>query len=161
MSGKSVMVLVRTLFDGLQGLPEVDPGVDCSVDPDTGEELVSLTKQEFADDCDINVIMARYEKTGVIDHVNRRQPEFGDFADMVDYQTALNIVNEADSRFSDLPASVRARFENDPRQLLAFVADPANRDEAMDLGLIERPAEPPPVVEPPAAPPAPAPQPAA
>lgn len=129
--------------------PVWDGGIDCSVDPDTGEELFSLTKQSFAEDCDINTIMRRYQTTGTIDHVNRRQGEYGDFSSVASFQESLDIVLEAGQMFADLPASVRDRFGNDPANLLAFIADEANRDEAIKLGIVKapEPAAPPQKVE--------------
>lgn len=152
--------VLRTLYDQEQSDWSDSTGVDCSVDPYTGEEIGSMAKQAFADECDINLIMARYEKTGVIDHVNRRAPVFDDFTDVVDYQTALNVVSEAEGMFADLSARVRARFDNDPAKLLEFVQDPANVEEARSLGLLKPVEElpvappPPPVPEPPSPPPA-------
>lgn len=99
----------------------------------------TLTKQSLAEDCDINVIMARFEKTGLLSHTNEASPRYGDFADVVDYDESLRVVMEADEAFMSLPAKVRARFENDPAQLIEFVRDPANAVEALALGLIEPP----------------------
>jgi phage internal scaffolding protein len=96
----------------------------------------SLTKQSFSDECDINVIMARYEKTGVLSSENPISPSYGDFTDVVDYDESLRIVMDADEAFMSLPAKVRARFQNDPSEVIEFVRDPANRSEAVALGLI-------------------------
>ena len=38
-----------------------------------------------------------------------------------------------------LPAHLRARFENDPAQLIDFLGDENNRSEAEKLGLLEVP----------------------
>jgi len=97
----------------------------------------SLTKQSMSEDCDINVIMARFANTGVLSHENHRSPRYGDFADVVDYDESLRVVMEAEESFMALPAQVRARFANDPSQLIDFVRDPANYDEALALGLVE------------------------
>jgi len=97
------------------------------------------TLQSFKDECDINRIMNRYQQTGAIDHVNRAKPRFGDL-EVVDFQTALNTVLDAEQRFAALPSSVRDRFGNDPAALLAFVADAGNLEEAVKLGLVDRPA---------------------
>lgn len=128
-------------YDG----PKFDKGLDCSVDKDTGEVLVSMTKQSFKEECDINRLMAKYEKTGVLDHVNKRPPEYGNFVGVVSYQDSLNIVLEAREIFAGLPARIRDRFGNDPAQYLAFIDDPKNKDEAIKLGMImPPPADPPP-----------------
>lgn len=96
----------------------------------------SLTKQSFSEDCDINVIMARFEKTGVLPSSVNDSPRYGDFSDVVDYDESLRVVMEADEAFMSLPAKVRARFQNDPSELIEFVRDPANMQEARDLGLL-------------------------
>ena len=36
-----------------------------------------------------------------------------------------------------LPAKIRARFDHDPNALLQFLNDPINRDEAIEIGLID------------------------
>lgn len=108
------------------------------------ENEETLTQQQFADECDINNIMKRYQATGVLMHVNAARPEYGDFSDPVDFQSALNTVIEAEMMFAELPADLRDRFGNDPKQLLEFIADDANRDEAVKLGIVKAPEEPPP-----------------
>lgn len=98
----------------------------------------SKTKQSFKDECDVNVILSKYMKTGLITHLAGRQLTFGDFTSATDYQTALNRILEANNAFETLPAKVRARFANDPSELIAFVSDPTNRKEAEELGLVEK-----------------------
>ena len=46
------------------------------------------------------------------------------------------MVVKAEEAFMTLPAVVRARFANDPAGIFTFLQDPANRDEAVKLGLI-------------------------
>nr|QJB20722.1 MAG: internal scaffolding protein [Microvirus sp.] len=155
MSVKKIIVRDGMSYD----TDQFDPGVDCGYDQETGEELPSRTKQSFRDECDINNIMRRYETTGVIQHVAGSVPEFGDYISELDFQQSMNAVLEAQELFAQLPARVRDRFGNDPAQMLAFLGDEKNKDEAIKLGLVNPPAaEPPPqrveVVNP-APPPAP------
>lgn len=96
----------------------------------------SLTQQHFKDDADINVILDRFGQGHEIPK-NYRSPQYGDFEGVDDYQTALNAVREAAEAFLELPALVRERFGNDPQQLIDFVGDDKNRDEAVKLGLLE------------------------
>ncbi|QCQ85129.1 internal scaffolding protein [Blackfly microvirus SF02] len=98
-----------------------------------------LTQQHFQDETDINNIMAKFAKTGLVDHVNNIQGAYGDFTTVQDYQLHLDQVMAADAAFMALPSSIRRRFDNDPSHLLAFIADPRNRQEAIDLGLISPP----------------------
>jgi len=105
------------------------------------EDEPSLTQQSMAEECDINFIMAKYQKHGVIEHVNSVQGQYGDFVTSTDYQVAMNEVLLAREAFESLPSSLRNRFENDPVQFLDFVHDDKNREEMIQLGLIEVPVE--------------------
>jgi len=96
----------------------------------------SLTSQEFADEADINSIMARYQKTGTVPSTGR-QPIYGDFADLPDYMEAQAIIIQANEAFMALPATVRKQFENDPAQFIKFAEDPENIDQMRVWGLAE------------------------
>ena len=103
----------------------------------------SRAKQSFKDECDINNIMTKYVKTGLVSHVNKYGGRYGDLAGEVDYQNALDTIQRAKEVFAALPASIRTRFENDPAQFLGFVEDPANREELLQMGLLKtRPVPP-------------------
>jgi len=96
----------------------------------------SLTQTSFQRECDINTIMARFEKTGVLEHRNNFQGQYADFTNTPgDYHEAMNAVLEADEMFGSLPARVRARFHNDAGAFLDFVGNPDNADEMVKLGL--------------------------
>jgi len=87
----------------------------------------TMTKQSFQEECNINNIMAKYQKTGVIDHVQANKPEYG-FATGLDFKESVDLIQKADDMFSDLPSTVRENFENDPSQFLDYAQDPANQD---------------------------------
>lgn len=108
-----------------------DTGVVC------GE---SLTHQSFKDECDINTIVKRFGITGTVPQ-GVRVPEYKDFDEIVDYKTAMDAVLETERHFMTLPAAVRARFGNDPQELLEFMSQrtPAHIEEAQRLGLIPKP----------------------
>lgn len=94
----------------------------------------SLTKQSFTKECDINIIVKRFAKSGNIAHVNRRQPVYEDFSNAGSYMDALNAVNQAEERFMGLPAKLRARVNNDPTQLIDFVENEENWPELEEEG---------------------------
>lgn len=100
----------------------------------------SRTKQSFAKECDINHIMAKYQKTGAITHFAKHSPQYG-IADGQTFQDAMNLVCEAQEMFNELPSSIRSRFGNDPAAFLDFVQDEGNADEMIKLGLVEQTAE--------------------
>lgn len=94
----------------------------------------SLTVQSEEADANINVIMDRYGFGAKLPE-NFRAPQYGDFSEVQDYQSCLNAVKAADAAFMEMPADVRERFGNSPQQLLEFLADGRNLDEARKLGL--------------------------
>lgn len=103
-------------------------------------EQKSLTKQEFVPQVDINNIVKRYRVTGLVPQLPG-QPVYGDFSNIPDYQESLNVVLRAQEAFGRLSSDVRTFFDNDPANMLAFLSDPANRDQAIELGLV-KPAAP-------------------
>lgn len=113
----------------------------------------SRTHQSFAKDADINNIMAKYRKTGILVDptlVNSaRQPRFGDFSDIVDYASIVNRITQANADFMTLSAEVRAKFDNDVEKCLVFIADPKNLVEAVKLKLLPESMLPPLPKEPP------------
>lgn len=94
------------------------------------------TKQSFKDECDINTLMARYQSTGEMPVLNDVAPQYLDACGW-DYQDCQNRVLEAQALFLELPSKLRSRFENDPAQFLAYVADKANHAEMRELGLLK------------------------
>lgn len=100
----------------------------------------SMTQQHFKDECDINNILRRHENGLPVTHIMSSQGQYGDFSAIPEYQDSLNLVNDAQTAFMALPSHVRARFGHDPSQLIAFVSDKANREEAIKLGLVPAPA---------------------
>lgn len=96
----------------------------------------SMTQQQFQAECDINNIMVKYRKTGLLTHVNKVQGNYGDFESVEDYQTMLGKVMHAEATFMDLPSEIRAKFGNDPAQLIGYLTDEKNYDEAVSYGLI-------------------------
>lgn len=130
MSLRTPLMFLRTPYN--YDVEEVsrDTGLAC-LDP-------SKTVQDGKDDADINVIMERYARTGQF-KPPAGLPQYGDFSSVTDFQSALNLVIAAEKGFSELPAKIRSRFHNDPANLLEFLALDANREEAIDLGILEKP----------------------
>jgi len=95
----------------------------------------SLAQQSFKDDADINVMLEKFKVTGVMPQ-GVVMPTYGDFQGISDYRSAVDAINKATHAFMDMPANVRARFENNPQKFLEFCADPKNREEASRLGLV-------------------------
>lgn len=102
----------------------------------------SLTKQSCKDECDVNMILAKFQKTGALTHVNERQKEYGEHTG-IDFKEAIDLVMEAQELFDDLPSKVRTHFDNDPAQFLDYVNDPDNvKDVESGFKSIVSPPEP-------------------
>lgn len=100
------------------------------------EGCKSRTKQAFKKECEIQYVLDRCMKGDFSSLGEPNKAQYGDFTGVDDYQSALNLVNDAQLRFAALPAKLRDRFDNNPVNLLAFVNDASNYDEAVKLGLV-------------------------
>lgn len=122
-------------------LPVHSEGI--SFDPDDsrniGVDCLSKTKQEFKDDCNINLIVARFQETGLID-VPVHEIFYGDFSEVKDYAQAFEIVSTVGEFFGRLSADVRRRFNNSPEEFLRFASDPNNEAALVDLGIVSKDA---------------------
>lgn len=104
----------------------------------------SMTRQSEADACDINKIMAQYRRSGLLSHVNKYQGRYEDITALAetDFQSALNMVIEAEEMFETVPADIREKFMNDPGKFLEFATNPENVEEMRELGLATPAEEP-------------------
>nr|AVQ10275.1 minor capsid protein [Gokushovirinae environmental samples] len=107
----------------------------------------SMTRQEMSDDCDINVIMKRYERTGMLPFNATQPPAYLDLTmTPPDLMTAMNLMNNAESAFMSLPANVRKEFDNDPMRFVEFASDAQNIERMREFGLAPpAPVEPAPI----------------
>jgi phage internal scaffolding protein len=95
----------------------------------------TLAQQNFKDESDINYIVRQFGLTGELPG-KPLSPQYGDFTGVLDYHSAVNAVLAAQDDFMELPAQLRSRFNNDPAELIDFLADEQNREEATKLGLV-------------------------
>lgn len=96
----------------------------------------SLAIQSAADEADINTIVRRFGLTGELPSAVAI-PRTGDFTNIPDFHSAMNLVRQAEEEFLRIPAHIRAEFHNDPQEFMAFVEDESNRDKAKELGLLK------------------------
>ena len=91
-------------------------------------------QQQFKHECDINYIVKNYQ----LPQTQLRPEQFGDFSDAPSFQESMNLVIKAQQQFLLLPASTRARFENEPAKFLEFVHNPENASELVKMGLARK-----------------------
>ncbi len=85
------------------------------------------TKQAYADDADINKIMARADKAGTISHLQKYEGVYADYSDY-DFAKQTNMLSKGASIFDELPAELRQEFGQSPAAFFKYVNDPANVD---------------------------------
>lgn len=116
----------RTAYDGKRNGSE---DLDFTDDP-------GMTRQAHKDECDINVIMSQYEKSGLVAHVQQFEGEYGSY-DEIDFHEAMNAVVAAEQMFLTVPSKIREKFDNDPGKFLAAVNDEEKGEETLrELGLL-------------------------
>lgn len=104
----------------------------------------SLTLQSEAKEADINNKVARHMAgpgkfgMGIGNPAATRQLTFGDVPSE-SYHEMLNKVTDVQNMFRSLPSRLRGRFNNNPYQLIRWIEDPKNEEQAVRMGLIENP----------------------
>lgn len=127
-TGEVMLPFVRSAFNYDADRVSEETGLRCD-DP-------SRAKQEFKEETDINTIVERFGLTGELpDPGSVKTPLEGDFHEVYDFQSAMNVVRAAEESFMAMPADVRAEFNNDPARFMDFVHNPENYDRAVKLGL--------------------------
>lgn len=58
------------------------------------------TKQSFKDECDVNRIVNQFTKTGIVNHLARGKPQYGDMPDM-DFHESACIAAEVASKSAE------------------------------------------------------------
>jgi len=101
--------------------------------PGTKFNDISRTVQSEAIHCDINRIIEKFQKTGVIPF--QTQGVFGDFTKETDLMAHKAKIHLAKSKFEELSYELRNRFKN-VESLLDWLSDSNNKEEAIELGLI-------------------------
>ena len=96
----------------------------------------SMTEQSHRKACNINTIMAKYKKTGLLP-IRQIPAAYGDFSGAEDYMTSVNRIMMAQEEFMNLPADIRKQFDNSPGKFLEFVYNPENAQALVDMGLAE------------------------
>jgi len=88
----------------------------------------SLTRQSFKDECDVNQIVKRYTETGMINHIPRTTPQYGDAPEGDFLEAAIvnaDIASQIEAGTLDLDA-----IASEPEAELTPEPDPEKADKA-------------------------------
>jgi len=97
----------------------------------------SMTKQEYGDETNINTIVERWAKTGLLTSMNTGTPLYADVSEVPDFRGSLDVIRKTQEAFDSLPPKLREKFNNSAEQLIDFISKAENRQEAVKLGLIQ------------------------
>lgn len=117
-------VFVRSAYNYDRDKASDEAGLSCSD--------VSLAKQSFADECDINTIVRRFGLMGQLPE-NVPAVMVGDFTEVYDFHSAMNTLRAAQEMFMAMPADVRSRFGNDPGAFVNFCSEVNDKGELVNL----------------------------
>lgn len=109
-----------------------------------------LTSQSERDNCDLNILVRRFGVVQVAASHPFDPSQYGEWDSTLDLRAAVESVQNAQTAFNQLPATIREKFQNDPRQLLAALKDPDQADQLRELGVLKpKPEQPVAVSDPP------------
>lgn len=95
-------------------------------------KALSRAKQSFAQEADINNIMARYQKTGLMVEPGTqsgRRPQYGDFSNGMEYREIMERVTQAKQDFALLDSETRKLHGNDVSNYLDSIANQLENPE--------------------------------
>ena len=121
-------------------MPKFHTKFDPPKSPSLTFQKPTITEQSHKRETDINAIIGKYRRTGVLGTGTQvRDMFFGDFSQVTDYHTAQTAIANAKEKFMSLSADVRKAFDNDPGKLLQALNDEAQLDRLIGLGIVKKP----------------------
>lgn len=96
----------------------------------THNDMPSMTKQAFLNDCDINVLKKRFVQENGFDPIIDSQQQYeidfssavSDFSDIHSLADVFDVADLAETAFHNLPPEIRAKVHNDPREFKRLVS---------------------------------------
>lgn len=102
---------------------------------------VTMTQQAPGDEQNITNIVNKFLKHGTAPGA-KRMPEYEDFENIFDFQTAQQAIVNAKASFMSIPPQIRMKFDNDPQKFMAALADDTRKEEMQKLGLRKKDVQP-------------------
>lgn len=121
-------MFIRSSFNYDRDAVSNETGLECLDD--------SLAIQSAEQESNINTIVRKFGLTGELPG-QVAMPKSGEFHDIPDFHSAMNLIRKTTEEFLKVPADIRARFGNDPQAFMSFVEDDANYEEARRMGLLK------------------------
>jgi len=105
--------------------------------PGFSSEMESKVQEQFADACQTDTIIRKYNTMGVNPFIATGSSRYLDTTQIPDFFVAQNAQVKVKEFFEGLPADIRLEFNNDPMQFAEVVSDPKNADYLREIGVLE------------------------
>jgi phage internal scaffolding protein len=105
--------------------------------PGFSSEMESKVQEQFADACQTDNIIRKYNTMGVNPFIALGSNQYLDTTQIPDFFVAQNAQVKVKEFFEGLPADIRLEFNNDPMQFAEVVSDPQNADYLREIGVLE------------------------
>ena len=104
--------------------------------PGFSSEMQSKVQEQFADACQTDTIIRKYNMMGVNPFIAAGGSQYLDTTQIPDFICAQNAQIKVKEYFEGLPSDVRLEFNNDPMQFAEVVSDPRNADYLREIGVL-------------------------
>lgn len=104
--------------------------------PGFSSEMESKVQEQFADACQTDTIIRKYNMMGVNPFIASGSSQYLDTTQIPDFICAQNAHIKVKEYFEGLPSDIRLEFNNDPMQFAEVVSDPRNADYLREIGVL-------------------------
>lgn len=104
--------------------------------PGFSSEMESKVQEQFADACQTDTIIRKYNMMGVNPFIAAGGSQYLDTTEIPSFVAAQNAQVKVKEYFEGLPSEIRLEFNNDPMQFAEVVSDPRNADYLREIGVL-------------------------
>lgn len=104
--------------------------------PGFSSEMESMVQEQFADACQTDTIIRKYNMMGVNPFIAAGSSQYLDTTQIPSFVAAQNAQIKVKEYFEGLPSDIRLEFNNDPMQFAEVVSDPRNAEYLREIGVL-------------------------
>lgn len=104
--------------------------------PGFSSEMESKVQEQFADACQTDTIIRKYNMMGVNPFIASGSSQYLDTTQIPSFVAAQNSQVKVKEYFEGLPSDIRLEFNNDPMQFAEVVSDPRNAEYLREIGVL-------------------------
>lgn len=104
--------------------------------PGFSSEQPSKVQEQFADACQTDTIIRKYNLMGVNPFIAAGNSQYLDTTQIPSFVAAQNAQIRVKEYFEGLPSDIRLEFNNDPMQFAEVVSDPRNAEYLREIGVL-------------------------